>query len=116
MVEVKATKQNIDREVAAFVDLGDNCQDAITKFGEDVVFSNFVAQTKIRAQAIMRDMLTDGKTDEEIATFMASWKPGTARDRVTDPTAAFLGKFVTMTKEEQEDFLKKLMEKAGVQA
>ena len=113
MIEVTATKKDTDREVKAIVDLGDNCQDAINKFGEEVVFTNFVSQAKIRAQAIMRDMLTEGKTDAEISDFMASWKPGTTRERSFDPTAALLNKFEKLTPEEQQEYLAKLMEKAG---
>ena len=112
-IEVKATKNGIDREVAALVDFGENLQDATAKFGEEVVFSGFVAQAKIRAQAIMRDMLTEGKTDEEIQTFMNTWKPGISRERTVDPTAAFLNKFAGMTAEDQNKFLEQLMAKAG---
>lgn len=111
MVEVKATKQGSDREVLAAVDLGENLQDAVAKFGEDIVFSNFVAQAKIRAQAIMRDMMVSGKTDAEISEYMATWKPGAARERVVDPAAAFLKKFDSMSEEEQNKFLEELMAK-----
>jgi len=112
MIEVKATKQNTDREVQALIDLGENCQDAITKFGEEVVYTNFVSQAKIRAQAIMRDMLTEGKTDEEIAEFMSNWKPGTTRERNVDPMASLMSKFGTMSPEDQEAYIEKLMNKA----
>ena len=112
-IEVKATKQNTDREVVAFVDLGDSLDDATQKFGADVVFSNFQAQAKIKAQAIIRDMMTEGKKDEEIQAFMNTWKPGVARERNVDPTAAFLGKFATMSPEDQNKFLEELMAKAG---
>jgi hypothetical protein len=111
MLEVKATKQGTDREVVAMVDLGDNLQDAIEKFGEEVVFTNFQAQAKIRAQAIMRDMLTAGKTDEEINEFMASWKPGSARERITDPKIAFLRRFEKLSEEEQNKYIEELMAK-----
>jgi hypothetical protein len=111
MLEVKATKQGTDREVVAMVDLGDNLQDAIEKFGEEVVFTNFQAQAKIRAQAIMRDMLTAGKTDEEINKFMASWKPGSARERITDPKIAFLRRFEKLSEEEQNKYIEELMAK-----
>lgn len=109
MIEVTATKKDTDREVKALIDLGDNLEDAVQKFTPEVVFTNFQSQAKIRAQAIMRDMLTEGKTDEEIATFMASWKPGVTRERSVDPTAAILGKFGNMSKEEQDAFLEKLL-------
>ena len=113
MLEVKATKNGIDREVTAMVDFGDNLDDAVAKFGAEVVFSGFQAQAKIRAQAIMRDMLTEGKTDEEIQTFMNTWKPGVTRERSFDPTTAFLNKFASMDKEAQDKFLEELMAKAG---
>lgn len=111
MIEVKATKQGSDREVSCLVDLGDNLEDAIAKFTGDVVFSNFQSQAKIRAQAIIRDMMTDGKTDEEISAFMATWKPGMSRERNVDPKAAFLNKFDTMSPEEQNAFIENLMAK-----
>jgi hypothetical protein len=113
MIEVKATKQNTDREVAALIDLGENIEDAIAKFGAEVVFTNFQSQAKIRAQAIMRDMLTEGKTDEEIADFMATWKPGSTRERNIDPTAAFLKKFDTMDEDAKNKMIEDLMAKAG---
>ena len=111
MLEVKATKQGSDREVVAIIDLGDNLQDAIAKFGEEVIFTNFAAQAKIRAQAIIRDMMVNGKTDQEINDFMATWKPGTARDRIVDPTAAFMRKFDGMTEEEQDKYIEELLAK-----
>lgn len=114
MVEVKATKNGIDREVTAQVDLGDSLQDAQEKFGDETVFSYFQAQAKIRAQAVIRDMMTEGKTDPEIAEFMSTWKPGTTRERgAVDPTAAFLTKFAGMSAEDQKKFLEELMAKAG---
>jgi uncharacterized protein with HEPN domain len=80
MLEVKATKQGTDREVVAMVDLGDNLQDAIEKFGEEVVFTNFQAQAKIRAQAIMRDMLTAGRPMKRL---MSSWPAGSLAQLVS---------------------------------
>lgn len=115
-IEVKATKQNTDREVMVYVDLGDGLEDAVQKFGADVVFSNFQAQAKIRVQAIIRDLMTEGKTDEEIQDFMNSWKPGVTRERNIDPLAAFVNKFKTMTAEEQEAKLAELMDLAGKQS
>ena len=112
MTEVKATKTGLDKEAIVNVDLGDNLQDAVAKFGEETVFSGFQAQAKIRAQSIIRDMMVEGKTNDEIQEFMNTWKPGITRERVSDPTAAFLNKFSGMTKEDQEKFLEQLIEKA----
>jgi len=101
--EVKAKKKvgNEDREATIYVDFGEDLEDAITKFGEGVVFSNFKASAKITAQAAIRRYLEAGKTAEEIVKLMAAWKPGVAIERVSDPVAAFKAKFAAMSPEEQ---------------
>lgn len=102
-VEIKAKKKvgDEDKEATIFVDLGDDMEDAMNKFGEAVVFSNFKASAKITAQAAMRRYLEAGKSPEEVVKLMAVWKPGVAIERVSDPVAAFKAKFASMTPEEQ---------------
>lgn len=102
-VEIKAKKKIGDEDVEAtiFADFGESLEDAITKFGEAVVFSNFKASAKITAQAAMRRYLEAKKSAEEIVKLMAAWKPGVAIERVSDPVAAFKAKFAGMTPEEQ---------------
>ena len=102
-VEIKAKKKvgDEDKEATIYVDFGENLTDAVTKFGEAVVFSNFKASAKITAQAAMRRYLEAKKSAEEIVKLMAVWKPGVAIERVSDPVAAFKAKFASMTPEEQ---------------
>jgi len=102
-VEIKAKKKigDEDKEATIYVDLGEDLEQAITKFGEAVVFSNFKASAKITAQAAMRRYLEAKKSAEEIVRLMAAWKPGVAIERVSDPVAAFKAKFASMTPEEQ---------------
>jgi len=102
-VEIKAKKKigDEDKEATIYVDLGEDLEQAITKFGEAVVFSNFKASAKITAQAAMRRYLETKKSAEEIVKLMAAWKPGVAIERVSNPVAAFKAKFASMTPEEQ---------------
>jgi hypothetical protein len=42
---------------------------------------------------------------------MASWKPGSARERITDPKIAFLRRFEKLSEEEQNKYIEELMAK-----
>ena len=103
-VEIKAKKKIGDEEIEAVIslDLGEDLEDAITKFGEGVVFSNFQASAKITAQAAMRRYMDAKKSPEEITVLMAEWKPGVTVKRTKDPVADFKAKFAAMNAEEQK--------------
>ena len=102
-VECKAKTKVGDesKEATVFVDIGEDLEDAIKRFGEAVVLSNFQASATITAQAAVRRYLTANKSQEEIVKLMAAWKPGVTIQRVSDPVAAFKAKFAGMTPEEQ---------------
>jgi len=102
-VEIKAKKKvgDEDREATIYVDFGEDLEQAIVKFGEAVVFTNFKASAKITAQAAMRRYLEAKKSAEEVVKLMAAWRPGVAIERVSDPVAAFKAKFAGMSSEEQ---------------
>lgn len=77
-----------DREIKVFYDFGDNLEEAVELFGEDVVFSRFKAAAVIDLQALLRRHGSAGeptkenpngrapKTDDEIAKIVSEWKPG----------------------------------------
>lgn len=111
MVEVKAKAPKIDKEAAVMVDLGDNVQDAITRFGEEVVFSNYIANVKIGVQSGIRRYLEAGLDQDAIQAKFGDFKPGVTLDRVVDPIAALAAKFAKMTPEEQAEAFAKLKEK-----
>lgn len=60
-------------------DFGDNVADAVGKFGDEVVASYLFAQLKIALQAYVRGLLKQGKSEAEIKTAVAQWKPGTRK-------------------------------------
>lgn len=104
MIEVVAKKG--DGEATVSYDFGDNLADAVEKFTEDVVFTNFRQAAKITLQAGLRRCLETGKDAVE---FAARFKPGvqTATGAV-DPVAAMKAKFASMDDEERTAFLNEL--------
>ena len=102
-VECKAKTKVGDenKEATVFIDIGEDLEDSIKRFGEAVVLSNFQASATITAQAAVRRYLTANKSQEEIVKLMAAWKPGVAIQRVSDPVAAFKAKFAGMSVEDQ---------------
>jgi len=112
---IKASKKIGDEELATEVqyDFGGNAAAAIEKFGEEVVYSNFVRASVITAQAAMRRMLETGKTEEEIQSAMQQWKPGVQLERTVDPVASVLSRFGSMSAEEQKALIKQLQQRAN---
>ena len=85
--EVKATRRDTDTVVTVHYDFGDNLAEAEEKFGEDVVYKQFVASATIDLQSKMRSLMVDATdkdgnitrpamSQEEIQAEVANWKPG----------------------------------------
>jgi len=114
------------RRIELEFNFGVTLQEAVELYGEEVVFSAYVASAKVDAQALVRRYLKQNVpavegvsterpyTDEEIAAKLANWKPGVKTDRgttsVADQAEKILGK---MTDVQKAEFLKKLQEMAG---
>lgn len=114
MTEIKATKKidGVDKEATIAYDFGATLEEAVNKFGAEVVFTNFKRTAVITAQAAMRRMLESNKSNDEIVAGMQSWKPGVALERVVDPVASLVGKWDSYTPEEQAEILRKLKSKS----
>jgi len=102
MIEVTAKVPKLGKEATILVDLGDDAADAIVKFGDDVVFSNYLANTKVGIQSGIRRCIEAGLAPNEIQTKYDTFKPGVTVDRVVDPVAAMAAKLSKMSPEEQE--------------
>jgi hypothetical protein len=102
MVEVSAKAPKISKEAKILVDLGENAEDAIARFGAEVVFSNYLANVKIGVQSAIRRYLEAGLDQDAIQAKFENYKPGVTLDRVVDPIAAMAAKLAKMTPEEQE--------------
>ncbi|OQB10010.1 MAG: hypothetical protein BWY21_00574 [Parcubacteria group bacterium ADurb.Bin216] len=110
MVEVKATykKGDVDKEAVILYDFGGNIQEAIEKFGEDVVFSNYLRAGKITIQAAVRRYLAAGVEGDALQEKVNGIKLGVAAERIVDPGQVALNAFAKMTPEQQLEILQKL--------
>lgn len=113
LIEITAKKEinGVEKSATITYDFGTNSTEAVKKFGDETVFSNFRANAKITAQGAMRRMLEDGKSQAEITEKMKPWKPGVALERVVDPVAALLGRWDSYNEQEKAEILKKLKTK-----
>lgn len=101
--------------VSVNIDLGKNLQDAVKKFGEDIVFSHYhgsaviAAQSRIRA-AIAEDHAAGRKPNQtKVTEALKDWKPGMKKPGATRLEKA--EKLVPqMTTEERAALIKKLQE------
>ena len=95
-----------ERRVTFPLIVGDDVNEDIELYGEDIVHNYFVAKLVISAQDIPRSMMKQGKTDNEIIEAMKSWKPKLGRQKKSkvEVVEELLEK---MTEEEKREFLKK---------
>jgi len=106
MANIDVAAKKGDLEATIQYDFGDNLDDAINKFGGEVVFSNFVQSAKISLQALMRTRLEKGGNVLELAEI---WKPGIQLQRsAVDVLAQAKAKFGKMTQEERLAYLEAL--------
>ena len=89
-------------------DLGENIQDAISKFGEDVVFSYYKQKAVITIQSAIRGWIRAGKTSEEIQEKLNAYVLGVSHRTRKDPKEKLLDLFKGMTTEEKKEFLRTL--------
>ena len=110
---IQASAKINDQQVTAYFDFNfaDSAADAISLFGDACVHERFIRASKIEAQARIREMLTVGKSPDEVSSYMdASWKPGASSQ---NPEVAILGKFAEMSDEDRQELIKKLQSQMG---
>lgn len=96
-------------EAQGMYDFGENLQDAVDRFGADVVFSNFVSAAKVKIQAIMRTKKQAGTSDADLQTFLDGYKVGMVLERTqVNPMEAFKASFQNASPERQKELLREL--------
>jgi len=116
-MNVTTTCPKTDRSLTIEYDFGENLQECVAKFGEEVVFTNARARMIIACQNAVRGFLSkEGEaamSDEDVAAKAAEWIPGVAVVREKKSAAdKALDDFETMTDEERADYMKKLRARA----
>lgn len=109
VIEVSAKKTGFDQEVTVPFDFGKDLAEMSGKFGEEVTFTNARANMKITLQGVIRRQIEAGKTAEEIASSLSDWKPGVQMERTVDPIAVARKAMNTMSDDEKQAFIEKLL-------
>lgn len=78
------------------------------KYGAEVVAECARAQLRVKFQAAVRALAEGGKSDEEITSTMATWKPGDKLGLGGDPQAVILKNFGNMTPEQRAELIAQL--------
>ena len=113
-VEIKARdgKGAEAKECVVSVQVPENIEEAIQVFGGENILSNALANWTVTLQSAIRRYMRAGKTQAEIQSLVGNAKMGMALERVSDPKAAMLAKFQSMSNEERAAFIKELQAKA----
>ena len=105
------------RKLDLSFDFGGSTARAVELFGEEAVYSGFVKGAKVALQGNIRAKLSltgdDAKTDEDILSEAADWKPGTRATRATSKTSKIEKLLEGMGDEEKAALLLKIQEMAG---
>lgn len=108
-IQVTATKDN--RVAKIYYNFGADLEAMIELFGNDVVFAYAKGQMVIRLQAAMRSRLSAGS---DVAGLITEFKPGVALPKTPkDMSKATENYFMTLSEEEQNAMISKLMERKG---
>lgn len=100
----KPTGKDTERKVTTPAGFPETLAEASKWAGEDVVLNRAVAKFRIDFQSEVRRLAISGKTDAEIATAMASWKPKAAAPR-GDGMAAIQKKLAQLSPEQRKMLL-----------
>lgn len=109
-ITAKKTVNDEAREATIICDFGDDLKSATELFGAEVIFSCFIANVKITAQAAVRRMLETGSDQAAIEARMNEWKPGQKLERISDPVGSFKKKLAVMDPEARAALLAELMD------
>lgn len=107
-----------DNHAEVSYDFGANLTEAVEKFGEDVVFSNFKQSAVIAAQSIIRRALNKKDADgnaapesaEAIQAIIDGWKPGISTRTTVSKKDKAIKAMAGMTAEEIQAVLDSLAE------
>ena len=108
-VLIEATEKTSSKKIAVTYNFGASLDEAIEKFGAEVVFSGFRRTSVITAQGLMRRLAKTGKSDAEIQAAIFNWKPGVQAERISDPVARLKSMFSSMSAEERQKIMAELM-------
>lgn len=108
MAEITTRAPKANRKITIDYNYGSSLAEAIELFGEELVFSIYEDAMRVKVQAPVRGMLSNGTADEEIQKAMASWHPGQTVRAKRDPKETVKALFAGMSPEEKKAFIGEL--------
>ena len=78
------------REQTVKTNMPDTFEEARSLWGEDMTMQMAQAMVKVRLQALMRNGIENGASEEEISRNVNEWKPGNKTVIKKDPLAAMM--------------------------
>jgi len=109
MATVSCKDPQSNRELTVDYDFGSTLEEAVEKFGAEVVFSSFVADAKVGLQAFIRTRLRktedDYMDDQAIAAEAAEWAPGANKRSAADPMAKLQALLAKLSPEQKAALL-----------
>jgi len=118
---VKASKELVDTEGNKFKaeaevswDPGEDLDEAIAKYGAEIVYDMYIRASKIKLQSQMRSDLETGADQEAITATFADWRPDIDRTPTRDPKATIVANFNKLDAEEREALIAQLREGLGI--
>jgi len=109
LVQTSANAEPGARSIEVEYDFGKDLEDAVEKFGDEVVFQTFIAQAKVNLQAMIRRRLNKNETDEEILAAVSEWKPTFRAVTRKSPLEKMEEILAKMSPEERQAFKEKLL-------
>lgn len=108
-VEVKATADvegHEERLEGRFnFQIGENIQEDIEMFGEDVIRDMWTRAATVKAQAAIRRELENGTHPDDIPEALSDWRPDVQHTTQKDPKLTIKQKFAQLSDEERAEVL-----------
>jgi len=116
--DVSFKKKDQESVTTVQYDFGDNLQDAISKFGEEVIWGRAKSALVIDLQAYGRRLLEkkadpENKEEVDIPALMASWKPDTRTTVKQTAVEKATNAIAAMSDEEKAKLLASLQAQLG---
>jgi len=82
-------RKDQDGKVTYTIDLGYDLVDSGEKFGQDVVYKNYISGARVKAGGFARAQIESGADPAAIQSFMENtWNPGYKAGGIVDPVAS----------------------------
>lgn len=80
MAKITANTKDGEHSIEFDYDFGDSLEQAVERFGAEIVWAHTLRSLTIAVQGAARGMMKSGKSKDEILDAMSKWKPGTPRE------------------------------------